>query len=86
MHLFWAILNSNHRLADVRQARDARHLFGGAKGRTEAKLLLWSTINSKLLLYPLDLLRILPKTAFSLPQSEAMRAREESQAAPSCYF
>lgn len=86
MHLFWAILNSNHRLADVRKTSDGKHLFGGAKGRREVKLLLWSTITSKLLLYRLDLLRILPKTAFSLPQSEAMRGREESQAAPSCYF
>ncbi|KAF1379161.1 hypothetical protein PFLUV_G00173200 [Perca fluviatilis] len=79
-------MDSQGELADVRKARNAKRLFGGAKGRTEVKLLLWSTINSKLLLYPLDPSRILPKTAFSLPQSEAMRGREESQAAPSCYF
>ncbi|KAL7378071.1 hypothetical protein ABVT39_008059 [Epinephelus coioides] len=53
----------NVRLADVRKTSDAKHLFGGAKEKTEVKLLLWSTITSKLLLYPLDLSRILPKTA-----------------------
>ncbi|KAG7505097.1 hypothetical protein JOB18_023655 [Solea senegalensis] len=70
------------RLADVRQTSNAKHLFRG----TEVKLLLWSTITSELLLYPADPSRISPNTALSLPQSEAMRGREESQAAPSCYF